>query len=274
MGSGGVIFLIILGVWALYLVPVILRELGERAQARAYDRESDSARVLRRPPADREARRVVLTAGRPVVRDDLPARPSGEVAVALREAVRRDRQATRLRAGAALVGLVALLVTTVAAALSSLPSWSVALAGGWVGAVVAAGAVSAAARRRRGASVRSAGRPVAPGPVARRATTLFDDRQASAQATEPAEPVAPAVTEDSRATVAVRAVEDSWTPVPVPRPTYTAKTVSQRPPALPWSFPPVGPTAAEVAAVSSAPVEVPSPDAAEEPSEERRSAAG
>ena len=288
MGSGGIIFLIILGVWALYLVPVILRELGERAQARAYDRDSDSARVLQRPPADRDARRVVLTAGRPVVRDDLPARPAGEVAMALREAARRERRATRLRAVAAVVGLVALVVTTVAAASSSLPWWSVAIAASWLGAVLAAGAVSAAARRRRGAPAIGAVRTATTRPVVRRATTVFDGRTGATQA--PVLPVAPVsqqpVAGDARgssgssgATVAVETADAGWTPVSVPRPTYTAKTVSQRPPALPWSFPAVGPSAAEAVAASAAPVDVPvagehGADGIGDPAEERRSAAG
>lgn len=284
MGSGGIIFLIILGVWALYLVPVILRELGERAQARAFDRESDSARVLQRPPADRDARRVVLTAGRPLVRDDLPARPAGEVAAALREGARRERRATRLRAVAALAGLVAVVVTTVAAGFTALPWWSVAVAGSWLGAVLAAGAVSAAARRRRGApAISPVARPVTTRQVVRRATTVFDGRTGATQASvEPAaQAPQPEVDAPSRAgaTVAVEAADAGWTPVSVPRPTYTAKTVSQRPPALPWSFPAVGPSAAEAAAATAAPVDVPAAgahpgDLADERGDERHSAAG
>lgn len=286
MGSGGIIFLIILGIWALYLVPVILRELGERAQARVFDRESDSARVLQRPPADRDARRVVLTAGRPVVRDDLPARPAGEVAAALREGARRERRATRLRAVAALVGLVAVVVTTVAAAATSLPWWSVAIAASWLGAVLVAGAASAAARRRRGApAITPVARPTASRQVVRRATTVFDGRTGATQApVEPAaakaeQPTSVQRSDRAGATVSVETADAGWTPVSVPRPTYTAKTVSQRPPALPWSFPAVGPSAAEAAAATAAPVDVPAPaahpgDLGDERGDERRSAAG
>lgn len=292
MGSGGIIFLIILGVWALYLVPEIVRELSARAQAQAFDRESDSARVLQRQPTRRDSRRVVLTAGRPAVRDDLPPRATGDVAVALRRTARQERRATRLRAVAAAAGAAVLLVAFVLALTTSLPWWSLAVPAGWLGAVLVAGALASARRRRRGSVPVAPARATAARQLARRATSVFDDRQAGATAAPSAaaaaadgpaavEPTPVATPEVARDTAPVVASGDSWTPVSVPLPTYTAKAVSQHPPALPWSFPPVGPTsaeAAEAAAASAAAVDSPvtrpaAPDQ-DEHLDERHSAAG
>lgn len=276
MVQGGIIFLVILGVWAFYLVPVVARELDERAKARAAEQSSDSARVLHRTPVDRDARRVVLTAGRPVVRDDLPARAAGPVEGVLRRAALQDRSATRLRAAGAVLGMVVLLVTGALAATSTLPWWSVTVPFAWVGAVLTAGAVAAAARRRRVQPPRGVVRMARSVPAVRRPSVLFDAQPAgllSAPVATPLEAAAP-----QRAVAARPAVVSGaeWTPVQVPLPTYTTKTVAPRPPALPWSLPPLRPTSAEaaVAQAGAAPAAVEgAPTERDEAAEERRSAA-
>jgi len=234
---GGIIFLTILALWAFYLVPVLVKERASRLDSRAGDRTSPAVRVLQRPPALRPSHRVVLTADRPVVSDDLPARPTRDLAVRLRAEARTARVGVRARAAAALVGAVALLVAGPSSALGALPWWTVGVAGAWLAAVVVSGAVAASGRRR--ASATPVGRTAALAPRAHRvATEVFDGRVARLSA--PAVPVAAASDDAARSVVAGQG--EAWTPVQVPSPVYASKPVSHRPPALPWSMPPAAAT--------------------------------
>lgn len=233
MPTGGIIFLTILALWAFYLVPVLVKERASRLDSRAGDRTSPAVRVLQRPPAQRPSHRVVLTADRPVVSDDLPARPTRDLAVRLRAEARTARVGVRARALAALVGVAALLVAGGATALGALPAWTVVVAAVWLAAVLGSGAVAASARRRAAAT------PVGPGvtlpPRAHRvATEVFDGRVARLSA-----PSAPAARPAARtAQPAAAPLGEPWTPVEVPAPVYASKPVSHRPPTLPWSMPP------------------------------------
>lgn len=271
----------ILGLWAVYLIPVLVKERASRLDSRADDRTSAAVRVLQRPAAERPSRRVVLTVDRPVVSDRMPARPTRDLATSLRRDARRTRLGVRLRGLAALVGLVALVAGAIAAGAGVASWWVPAAAVGWLTGVVVTGAVTTALRRR---SVAPVTRVPALEPRARRvATEVFDDRVVRA--------TGPRVTEVVRPAPAVASVEvedAGWTPVEVPGPVYASKPASHRPPALPWSMPPAGfigatsvdepaadapggvePAAgADVAGVRSEPA------IDDEPAEERRSAAG
>ncbi|MFC5381847.1 hypothetical protein [Aquipuribacter nitratireducens] len=280
MGAGGIILLVIVGLWAVYLVPVLVSERAARLENRDGDRSSAAVRVLERPAAQRPSHRVVLTADRPVVSDRLPARPTPDLAATLRERSRRDRLVTRVRGLAALAGLVGLLVTGVLLGVGVVPWWAPVLAGGWLVGAVASGAVAAAStRRRRSPVVRTAADLP---PRARRvATEVFDARAGRSGAPLAPRPARPAASEVARP--AERAAETSdgtWTPAEVPAPVYATKPVSHRPPALPWSLPPVALGDAEPIVSSSrpqAPVEAPSAEQAEATGDEqpeRRSAAG
>lgn len=238
VGSGGIIFLGILTLWVVYLVPVLVRERTSRLESRAADRTSAAVRVLSRPAAQRPSRRVVLTPGRPVVADNLPARPTADLAAELRRSAERARLGTRIRGVAALVGVVALVATAIAFPAGVLPWWSVAAAGGWLSAVVVGGAVTASSRRRAAAPAR---RVAALPPQAYRvATELFDDRAAERaerveRAAAPVETRVAAAAEEPE----VAEADQEWTPVSVPSPVYASKPMSPRAPALPWSMPPV-----------------------------------
>jgi hypothetical protein len=281
VGTGGIIFMAILGLWAVYLVPVLVKERASRLDSRADDRTSAAVRVLERPAAQRPSRRVVLTVDRPVVSDRMPARPTRDLATALRRDARRSRVGVRLRAVAALVGLVALVVGGIAAGLGAVP-WVVPIAGAaWLGGVVATGAVTTGLRRRRVAPVT---RVPALDPRARRvATEVFDGRVARPAAARPVTATVDTAADPHCTEPAGE--DDTWTPVEVPAPVYTTKSVSHRPPALPWSLPPV--TFADAQPAWPAVVEQPEPtdqpagppaaradELSGDEADERRSAAG
>ena len=245
MPSGGIIFLTILGLWAFYLVPVLVKERASRLDSRAADRTSPAVRVLQRPAGQRPSHRVVLTSDRPVVSDDLPARPTRDLAVRLRAEARTARVGVRARAVGALVGVAALLVAGLCAVLGVLPVWTPAVAGAWLGTVILSGVVAASARRRAAAAPTSAA--VALPPRAHRvATEVFDGRVARLTA-GPRPAAAPAPAASRRAAApdlaahAASPLSQAWTPVEVPSPVYASKPVSHRPPALPWSMPPAAP---------------------------------
>lgn len=251
---GGIIFIAILALWAVYLVPLLVRERASRLDSRAGDRTSPAVRVLQRPPAQRLSHRVVLTVDRPVVSEDLPARPTRDLARTLRAQAVKQRTAVRLRAAGALVGVVALLLTGAAAVVGALPWWSLAVAAGWLTGVLATGAVAASSARRTDAP---APRATALPPRARRvATEVFDGRvsRPAAPLTAPVEvePAAEVPAERTRA-------GQVWTPTELPGPVYASKPVSHRPPALPWSLPPVAP---EDESAAEAPVETDPPEQA------------
>ena len=234
--TGGIIFLTILALWAFYLVPVLVKERAARLDTRAGDRTSPAVRVLQRPPRQRPSHRVVLTADRPVVSDDLPARPTPDLAVRLRAQARTARVGVHARAVAAVVGAVALLVAGTGTGLGLLPGWTAGVAGAWFAAVVLSGAVAASGRRRAVAT--PVGRAATLPPRAHRvATEVFDGRVARLSVGAP-----PAITSAATYPLAARtALADrsvTWLPVQVPGPVYASKPVSHRPPALPWSMPP------------------------------------
>jgi len=287
VGFGGIIFVAILTLWGLYLVPVLVKERTARLDNRSGERSSSTLRVLQRPPAQRPSRRVVLTVGRPLVSDDLPARPTRDLAVALLAEARRARLGVRLRGAAALLGVVGLLVAVLGTAAGVFPGWTLALAGSWLIGVLAAGAVAAAVRRREVAPTARVNS--LPPRAYRVATEVFDDRAVRSTATESAllpavrsSAAIGAVTSDlspaavPMATDAPREQAATWTPVEVPVPVYASKPVSRRPPALPWSMPPAAFPAEQAAPTEqAAPSEVAAQHhlgEADEP--ERRSAAG
>ena len=238
--TGGIIFLTILALWAFYLVPVLVKERAARLDSRAGDRTSPAVRVLQRPPTQRPSHRVVLTADRPVVSDDLPARPTPDLAVRLRAQARTARVGVHARAVAAVVGAVALLVAGTGTGLGLLPGWTAGVAGAWFAAVVLSGAVAASGRRRAVAT--PVGRAATLPPRAHRvATEVFDGRVARLSAGVPPAITSAATSSTTYSLAARTALADrssTWLPVQVPGPVYASKPVSHRPPALPWSMPP------------------------------------
>lgn len=222
----GLLFLGVVVLWAVYLVPLWARDRARAAHDREVEREAEMLRL-----ADVSQPRVVLTAGEPALTST--ARLTA-VAASGREVARARRAMRRGRAvrGLALIGGL-LLVTGagVATAMTALPWWSVPAAVGWTATTTVAGAVTGANDRRRLRAARSRlrlARTLEPAPVPTersRPVPLFDrglDRGRLVVAPEAdagGEPDAP------------------WTPIAVPRPTYTlAPRVTHAPP-LPWVDP-------------------------------------
>jgi hypothetical protein len=179
------IFVVILAVWAVYLVQHWVRRRDHLATARSVDRFSEAMRVLERrralprPETVEVAPRAYDTSplrpARPEVvvkRTDAPGRVApavhGARAVAPPPGLRRARFANRLRGTALLVSSVVLVAASGLAMVGTLPRWSalaaVAFLGLTVGVVRWSAAQERAARRRPAReSARPATSPDRPG---------------------------------------------------------------------------------------------------------------
>ncbi|HSP60883.1 MAG TPA: hypothetical protein VLO09_07460 [Ornithinimicrobium sp.] len=189
------IFVVILAVWAVYLVQHWVRRRDHLATARSVDRFSEAMRVLERR---RALPRPETAEVAPRAYDTSPLRPArpevvvkrsdtgehavrgvhGARAVAPPPGVRRAQVANRLRGAALLVSSVVLVAASGLAMVGTLPRWSALAAVAFLGLTVAvvrwSAAQERAARRRpvrgsrpTGASARPPGRheprrPLAP----------------------------------------------------------------------------------------------------------------
>ena len=253
----GLIFVVIIAIWAAYLLQHWVRRREHLATARSVDRFSDAMRVLERraplPVSD-------LSLPQPRSYSISPARPSrSEVVVKRAQAPTPDvrtrhaasvpssrvihatagMSARRVRGLSFLASLLLVVVVSPLAAFSVLPWWSVMV-------VVAALVVDFAwlrhaasterANRRSNALQRSAIRPTRSPAAARSAAHApsaptaevetmgagpADGATGVAELTEPAA-VSPAEVDLS-----------GWAPVPVPPPTYTLKAKAERPEPVP-----------------------------------------
>ena len=175
------IFVVILAVWAVYLVQHWVRRRDHLATARSVDRFSEAMRVLERRRALPRPETVQVA---PRAYDTSPLRPArpevvvkrtdaggraapvahGARAVAPPPGVRRARFANRLRGTALLVSSVVLVAASGLAMVGTLPRWSALAAVAFLGLTVAVVRWSAAqerAARRRPA--RPSVRPAAAG---------------------------------------------------------------------------------------------------------------
>lgn len=272
------IFVVILAVWAVYLVQHWVRRRDHLATARSVDRFSEAMRVLERrralprPEAHASAGQGASYSSSPI----RPARPevvvkhgttgaTGATAVGPSPAVRRAARTARARAMALLVA-AAVMVTLVVLGVSGVLAWWWSFVGvGTLAATLLAVRRSVATGRdrrtsRAGRSSR-AGRTVAPAPEV--ATTAQAERSplaAQARATAALAPTGtarravdleaaprPAVYDIAsvEASIATQAAEataaaappagaetvdepGSWSPTPVPPPTYTLKAKAYR----------------------------------------------
>ncbi|MEO8556884.1 MAG: hypothetical protein ABI474_09455 [Actinomycetota bacterium] len=249
----GLIFLVIIAIWAAYLLQHWVRRREHLATARSVDRFSDAMRVLERriplpesdlslpqprsysvSPARSSRPEVVVKRAQPqtpTVRER-PAAPSHSVG--LFHALARMPM-RRVRGLSFLASLSLAVVVSVLAGFSVLAWWSVLIA-------VATLAATVASLRHAAVAERAAHRPGLPA----RASTVAPVRSASAGAVartaargEPV--VAPTADgaadlselgETAAATEAVSPAEvdlTGWAPVPVPPPTYTLKAKAERP---------------------------------------------
>lgn len=220
MDPSSLIFVVIIGIWAVYLLGHWVRRRDQLATARSVDRFSDAMRVLQpraaAPLARPSAPTYVVAPVRvpiPVVAPATPARTSSRAA-----AIRR-----RARILAALVVATALAWPSVA--LTVVPWWVAAVITGLLLALVAQ--LRATARRRQRTLRREAmvrrravvsrrrqrGQP--------RATADRADGAAAAVAAVPDGVGQPGVGQPAEDQPA--ATGSGWSPVPVPPPTYTLK---------------------------------------------------
>jgi len=261
----GLIFLVIIAIWAAYLLQHWVRRREHLATARSVDRFSDAMRVLERRSPLPESE---LSLPPPRSYSVSPARPSRSEVVVKRAqsptpkaqvepapAVHSTRlfhamagmSARRLRGLSLLASLSFVAVVSPLAAVGVLPWWSAPVVGvllvvdiAWLrqtalgerSARRAHGRISAADPRRR-----SATSPARPASSQTPEPARPSERSASAKPVEPvtATPAAGA-TEATPAAESVGSADSpvevdlsGWAPVPVPPPTYTLKAKARRP---------------------------------------------
>lgn len=227
VGGAGLIYAVIIGMWALVLVPMWLRRHDEAQESKSADRFARAMGTLRRGSSSGSALpvREVLMPSRPAGVHDTQVVVTGPTAAASPAAAAASR---RRRVLAVLGGL--LVVWVVLVALHKVPTLSLlvpaALVVGFL--VVARRQVALAAEMRRrqqrretladaareaetryaGGSARRGGRAVDPAPVRR-------EQPVAAPAARVAEPVA---------------AEGSWSAVPTTLPTYVTAPRATRVP--------------------------------------------
>ena len=217
--SSGLIYAVIVGLWAVVLVPMWLRRHDESSESRSVDRFEGAMRTLSRRSGSADRREVLVPR-----RASVPLRPDGVPAQDAR-AVAATR---RRRTGLALLGL--LLVTVGLGMLGVLPIWlavvpMLLVAGfGWQSHVATrrAAARATAARRVRAAQSRRLREESVEARLAGRPAR----RPMAAPVVEPMVAVVEPVVVDEEFYDAV--AEHVWDPVPVPLPTYVTAPKAPR----------------------------------------------
>ncbi|MEP7016542.1 MAG: hypothetical protein ABI899_00795 [Actinomycetota bacterium] len=249
----GLIFLVIIAIWATYLLQHWVRRREHLATARSVDRFSDAMRVLERhapmPALDlpaRQPRSYVASPVRPsrpevvVTRfqastSPLSSRPAAEVRAHRGFHALAGMSARRLRGLSFLVSLSLVVVVAPLAALSLMPWWSFPAAVAVLTvdfAILRHAAVAEQSARRSRASSRRAKaavhRTASPAPWAARPVT-----ESAALPQVHSEPVVTSLLVEGcvlePGTLPADADPSGWAPVPVPPPTYTLKAKAERP---------------------------------------------
>lgn len=251
MQPSSLIFLVIIAIWAAYLLQHWVRRREHLATARSVDRFSDAMRVLERrsplPGSDLSApqpRSYAVSPARSsrsevvVKRAQSPTPLSARPAAAVRPTrvfhALASMSARRVRGLSFLASLSLAVVLSVLAAFSVLMWWSVPIAVFVLVADVAwlrhAAVVGRAARRVKASARTSVAKPALS--VSRSVTR---PQAWNAARTEPvvAASVAGAVEVAERAEADAEADPAGWAPVPVPPPTYTLKAKAEPPVRVP-----------------------------------------
>ena len=259
----GLIFLVIIAIWAAYLLQHWVGRREHLATARSVDRFSEAMRVLERrtplPESDLslpQPRSYSVSPARPsraevvVKRAQSPTpTPRSRPAAALRSArvvhSLDGLSARRVRGLSLLASLSLVVVVPTLAAFSVLPWWSVAVVVAELGVDFVwlryAAASERAARRAR-SRIRPDNKSVRPAkllaPPAKASVPRYAARS-TLSASRPAaqvEPVAAATSAGAAESPAASAGDSpaevdlsGWAPVPVPPPTYTLKAKAERP---------------------------------------------
>jgi hypothetical protein len=250
-GVSAVIYAAIVVMWAVVLVPMWLRRHDAATESRSVDRFSTAMRTLARRTTSAPGRRYVV----------MPRRSAAGVSVHVSGAPttnRAERVATAVLAGVArskpvrrrgkaslvarrrrmLLGLLAVTTLTVLLGATGVISWPLQIV---VDVILLSYCLHLRMQARRAAAVSRQRRRATVAPAAAAPTTPAAPVVA---AYEPAAPVfAPPVDQPMPAAepepVAGVDDEDSWEPVPVPRPTYAMKPPAPAYEADPTYAPPV-----------------------------------
>ncbi len=255
----GLIFLVIIAVWATYLLQHWVRRREHLATARSVDRFSDAMRVLERrvplpgfdlsatqprsysvSPARPSRPEVVVKRAQPPTSKVSVPHPASAVRATRTLRRRAGRPARRVRGLSLLASLLLVVAVPPLAAFSVLPWWTLSVAGAvlivdfaWLRhAAVAERANRRAALRAKATAGHT--RAVA----SRTATAVGSSAQPLTQrSVHP--PVQPRTALEASVAGAAEVVEPAqsaagadltgWAPVPVPPPTYTLKAKAERP---------------------------------------------
>ncbi|HEY5187136.1 MAG TPA: hypothetical protein VIM19_20070 [Actinomycetes bacterium] len=217
--SSGLIYAVIVGLWAVVLVPMWLRRHDEASESRSVDRFEGAMRTLSRRSGSADRREVLVPR-----RASVALRPDGVPA----QDARARAAARRRRTSLTLLGL--LLVTAGLGFLGVLPIWLVvvplllAVGFGWQSHVATqrAAAQATAARRARAAQSRRLREESVEARLAGRPAR----RPATAPVVEPVVAVVEPAVADEALYDAV--AEHVWDPVPVPLPTYVTAPKAPR----------------------------------------------
>lgn len=255
----GLIFLVIIVIWATYLLQHWVRRREHLATARSVDRFSDAMRVLERrtPLAEfdlsapqprsyavsptRPARPKVVVERVQHLTSNVPTRPAAAVRPTRTFHARPGLSARRARGLSLLVSLTLVVVVPPLAAFWVLPWWSLAVAIALLMVDIAwlrhAAVVQRATRRATGRANASAqpAKSAVPRTAAPAGSTTRPLAQSAARSPVQPEPevAAPVIAEPAEvaepAGALVGADLSAWAPVPVPPPTYTLKAKAERP---------------------------------------------
>ena len=234
MGSG-LIYALLIGMWAVYFIPRWLRRHEELSESRSIERFDRAMRILSRkePTPDR---RYVVMPPRPA-EAPRPARATGRADRAGRAAPVRSRRAASVavRRRRVLAGLLLATVLVAATApVTPVPWWGAvagvaAVLGYLVHCRLQARTRHQVHRTRVAVRQRSRSRLMRFDAIERLMTVrreLAEERVAEQRRWEEAEAAERAVREEEeRRRVAAEA---GWSPVPVPLPTYVSKPVAPR----------------------------------------------
>lgn len=252
MQPSSLIFVLVVAIWAVYLLQYWIKRRDHLSTVRSVDRFSAAMRVLddhrlRRESAEPTPRSYAVTptrAARPEVTVKHAEAPPRAVAPQRGRLLEPVVGAPRRVRGLTLLTMVVLLpVVALVAAFGPLPWW-VALAWlvgtvaafGWLRQAVQAERAARAAERaatrsrERVAARASAPRASAAPAAAPRAPERIYDVAAAAPAAEPEPEVATPVAE-------AEPEPGTWQPTPVPRPVYTMKAAAHRPEPAPMAAP-------------------------------------
>jgi hypothetical protein len=226
--GAGVIYAVIIALWAVVLVPMWVRRHDEANESRSVDRFHDAMRILSRRGTDMPDQRQVLQPRRQPVVDVVVTGGHRSAATRSRAEARASQAQRRRRTLAVLAGV--LLVVAGLALLGVLPVWLIALPALLTAAFVVhlrQEARRAAAREARVQRLRrqSASRAVVSGAVT--GAVAGSEQRRAARAREVFASAAPE--QSSQPAEFYDAVADRvWEPVPVPVPTYVTAPKAPR----------------------------------------------